>query len=336
MRLLSELYNVTLKRDYRGITAEGYVRPTVTQFYTCNKPFYLIQSRANITVRPNIGEDIIFNDKIQLSEAGEYTVTTDKEVNVYCKLWGAGGGPLYSLTNESPGGMGGYTYGEILLQPNTMYKIWVGGGGKVNIVDNSIGIEGGFGGGGFCGHSAWSNRWTSSGGGLTGVFLDEVTHTNSILIAGGGGGQSSGGNGGGLTGGEGRTLNKDPGNGGTQTAGGAPGSNSYRGIRGTAGSKLQGGNGAPRITDSYSGGGGGGGYYGGGGGSGNNPQGSQGGGGSGFIHPNLITNGQTVRLNNNGGPVPNNTDPDYINGAGDSPTDAYVGNDGLFVISIIN
>ena len=44
MTLLSEIYDVTLKKDYRGKAAEGWIRPTVAQFFTCNKPFYEVAS----------------------------------------------------------------------------------------------------------------------------------------------------------------------------------------------------------------------------------------------------------------------------------------------------
>lgn len=332
MPLLSNLYNVTLKRDYRGVAAKGYVRPTVTQFYTCNKPFYLIQSRANITVRPNIGEDIIFNDKIQLSEAGEYTVTTDKEANVYCKLWGAAGGGF--------GGVGGYTYGELTLQPDTIYKIWVGGGGRKSY-NTSTGMLGGFGGGGLCGRANTTSspyRHRGSGGGLTGIFISEVVHNNSILIAGAGGGAcygfGRGGNGGGLTGGRGASTNAGGGYGGTQINGGAKGNNTKYNSGGGPGGRLYGGPAANSLTTRYSGGGGGSGYYGGGPGGSNNYSGAYGGGGSSFIHSTLVQNGQTIQLSARGGDVPNNNDPDYINNAGNYAE--YDGNDGLFVISIIS
>lgn len=329
MKFLSDLYNVTLKRDYRGIASEGYVRPTVTQFYTCNKPFNLIQSRANITVSPNLGEDIIFSDKIQLSEAGEYTVTTDKEVNVYCKLWGAAGGRY--------GGVGGYTYGEVLLQPNITYKIWTGGGGLINF-SSSIGVEGGFGGGGNCGRTNHASYYRGSGGGLTGLFLTSVIHSNSILIAGGGGGAGhsygTAGNGGGLTGGTGKNSGNGGGGGaGTQINGGAVGA-IHNDTGAIPGSELKGGNAASALTKNFTGGGGGAGYYGGGPGGGNNYAGGYGGGGSSFIHPTLVQNGQTIQLSARGGEVPNNTDLDYINNAG-MPTTTN-GNDGLFVISIIS
>lgn len=133
------------------------------------------------------------------------------------------------------------------------------------------------------------------GGGYTGIFKESITHDNAIIIAGGGGGASleftpmrtpdnkiyrrySGGNGGGLYaenahdfitggGGGGATLNS-PGSGGSVNS-------SF------AGSKLQGGSGNS---------GGGGGYYGGGGGAVDNN--GSGGGGSGYLHPELILNGQ--------------------------------------------
>jgi hypothetical protein len=79
---------------------------------------------------------------------------------------------------------------------------------------------------------------------------------------------------------------------------------------------LTGGSGASSTTTNYSGGGGGGGYYGGGGGGANNYIGAPGGGGSSYHHPDLVSEAQTVRLQERGGSVPNNGDPGYNGNAG--------------------
>jgi len=45
MTLLSEIYDVTsTKREFRGKAKEGLIRPTITQFFTCNRPFYEVES----------------------------------------------------------------------------------------------------------------------------------------------------------------------------------------------------------------------------------------------------------------------------------------------------
>ena len=122
----------------------------------------------------------------------------------------------------------------------------------------------------------------SLGGELTGLFIDSITHANSIIIGGGGGGSTGrpgkGGNGGGLTGQDGGSRG-GAGSGGTQTAGGA------------GGNKGQQGGGADGIAlEGF--GSGGDGYYGGGQGriKGAKKAGP-GGGGSGYLHPTLISDG---------------------------------------------
>ena len=123
----------------------------------------------------------------------------------------------------------------------------------------------------------------SLGGELTGLFIDSITHANSIIIGGGGGGSTGrpgkGGNGGGLTGQDGGSRG-GAGSGGTQTAGGA------------GGNKGQQGGGADGIAlEGF--GSGGDGYYGGGQGriKGAKKAGP-GGGGSGYLHPTLISDGE--------------------------------------------
>ena len=122
----------------------------------------------------------------------------------------------------------------------------------------------------------------SLGGELTGLFIDSITHANSIIIGGGGGGSTGrpgkGGNGGGLTGQDGGSRG-GAGGGGTQTAGGGGGNKGQQG-GGADGIELEGF------------GSGGDGYYGGGQGriKGAKKAGP-GGGGSGYLHPTLISDG---------------------------------------------
>jgi hypothetical protein len=294
-----------------------------------HKDFSYVITASYINIIKPDGSNIRFGSgRQQLTEPGEYILTVDKDTAVSCKLWGAGGG--------RNGGVGGYTYGEILLLKDTIYKIWVGGPGLI-CNSNVSGVYGGFGGGGLCGRTNLSTSYVGSGGGLTGLFLNTTDHNNSVLIAGAGGGSGqgwTGGNGGGLTGGSGALVNKPVGQGGTQYAGGAAGTFSYHNTISYPGGKLYGGNARSNITQTYSGGGGGSGYYGGGAGSTNNTLGSSGGGGSGFVNGSLVSNGETTRLNAYGGEVPNNNDLDYTNNAGNnSETD---GNSGLFVLNTLS
>lgn len=205
------------------------------------------------------------------------------------------------------------------------YKIRVGGGGKT--ASNSVGYAGGFGGGGLCGKTnrAGDAYKTGSGGGLTGLFINSVAHSNSRIIAGGGAGAPGGGAGGGSSGSNGPSYGSaSGGKGGTQTAGGARGTigtSPYSGVSNLAGSALAGGRGANGTGTNWSGGGGGGGYYGGGGGAANNYRGAPGGGGSGYLSGTSIvfadrinslgTKGANLTKN-----APYSNDVDYINNAG--------------------
>lgn len=270
---------------------------------------------------PNInGNSTSFVDgKINLATSGVYDVTVATATPMFFKVWGAGGG---GSSASNSGGRGGYAEGFITLQPNTTYKVVVGGPGQTG--NWNLGVAGGSpGGGGLCGRTNSGTAWRGSGGGYSGIFVGTETHANSLLIAGGGGGgadpaNAAGGNGGGTTGGTGpQPANGGPGGGGTQTQGGAAGTTGANYSAGnTAGSALTGGKGATTLTTTYSGAGGGGGYYGGGGGGGNNTAGGNGGGGSGYLHPTLVTGGQLLRLVEAGGIVPNSLDQDYISPAG--------------------
>jgi hypothetical protein len=266
--------------------------------------------------------------KINLATSGVYNLSAGTARPMFFKVWGAGGGSS-GLGGSNSGGRGGYAEGFIQLQPNTTYKIVVGGPGQTGTTAG--GAAGGSPGGG---GSAPGAR--GSGGGYSGVFLGTETHANSLLIAGGAGGgvgpnNTAGGNGGGTTGGSGPNNGfGSSGDGGTQTAGGL-GPGGAGGSSGITGSALTG---APGSGS----GGGGGGYYGGGSGSAgafNTPAGGNGGGGSGYLHPTLVTGGQLLRLAEAGGAVPKSTDPDYISPAGTQAAGATQGTfagSGLVVI----
>jgi glycine rich protein len=201
-------------------------------------------------------------------------VTDDLSVTpgqtLYAELGGAGQGPT----------AGGVTEG---------FQQWVGGSGGAN--------------GGGAGGSAFGNvggipTAGGGGGGATDIRTCATTATtcdslaSRVLVAGGGGGT-----GGGLAGGNGGTPDgvdgqndgtAQPGHGGTQTAGGAPGvvtlpGDTDFGVGGTAGTFGHGGDGASGVP--AGGGGGGGGWYGGGGGANTSIFGtSAAGGGGGSSH----------------------------------------------------
>jgi hypothetical protein len=212
-----------------------------------------------------------------------YTITAN--ANIGTKIYAVGGGGGTDTYRGATGGSGGAAQGTFAFEKGKTYKLIVGGG--------AIGATGGSGGGGNGSTGGGGGGVSGGGGGYTGLFLNSVSQTNAILIAGGGGGGANdpafGGSGGGLTGGNASNAPSRGGTGGTQSSGGTGGS---------SGSALQGGNGTAA--------GGGGGYFGGGGGYYNVTIGADGGGGggSGYIHPTSITNGSFNATNSAGGGGP--------------------------------
>jgi len=255
-------------------------------------------------------------DSLKLNDFGEYYIFPTVSFWAQIKMWGAGGG--------SNGGLGGYSCGKVYFNQGTKYIVYVGEGGT----ETGSGKYGTFGGGGLVGITMSSGVFVGTGGGLTGLFIESFSQSNSIIIAGGGGGGMiynpwgviRGGNGGGTEGERGyyATYPSYAGYGGTQTEGGArgPGGGNHGSL---AGAPLQGGKGASTITGSYSGSGGGSGYFGGGGGTNGNYAGGPGGGGSGFIHSSLVTNGTTSQFID---------DPERINNAGEKSQN------GMFFMSL--
>src|SRR5690606_33579773 len=168
--------------------------------------------------------------------------------------------------------------------------IVVGGAGGTGGIPSDI--NGGYNGGGPRPNPGGATR--GSGGGAThisrstGLLTDVTVRSNIVIVAGGaGGGSNTTGvvaGGGGVNGANSNGAN--PGQGGTQTAGGAAGA-------GTGGSPGTAGQGGQSLDMAGAGGGG---WYGGGAGggsvAGNNSNG--GGGGSGYIGGSGVTNGITL------------------------------------------
>ena len=259
-------------------------------------------------------------------------------VLVTMKLWGAGG----SSGNSSQtliGGPGGFTTATFKVSSGTKLRVVVGEGGK------RYGLSKTFGGGGGGGSNGSYNG--GSGGGGSFVFVEDTmpaVPANVISSAGGGGGcagtygnPNSGGPGGGTNGGNGYAGSNpaEVGKGGTQNAGGAPGTDTG----GTAGAFYQGGTGNG-ATSNVGSGGGGGGFYGGGGGAGRS---GAGGGGSGHINKNppagiTFISGETTGISPSGGAAlkspPGTGDPDYGSQAGMSfNSGSFNGNPGRVVIA---
>ena len=193
-------------------------------------------------------------------------------------------GVVRYYANHIPG-IGGRVVGTLAVTPGQVINIYVGGKGANGA--SGAGGAGGFNGGGTAaGNTSYAG---GGGGGATEIRIGGTALADRKLVAAGGGGAAynytvgdNGGNGGGLTGVNGMSNSGYNstycGLGGTQSAGGAPGSGA------TAGAFGVGGNGA---TGTNTGGGGGGGYYGGGG-----SYWAGGGGGSSWTHTSVtgVTN----------------------------------------------
>jgi len=206
------------------------------------------------------------------------------------EMWGADGG---DATGANPGtnvaklgGKGGYAKGTLTLTATTTLNIYVGGKGALE----GLNVPGGFNGGGNSGSTG--STACGSGGGASDIRVGGTALPDRRMVAGGGGAAGyqecngsanviSGGHGGGLTGGDpipGSYIAR-VGKGGTQTAGGAGGTDATHGPA-SAGSLGLGGAGGGGTAN---GAGGGGGYYGGGGGTGGGSCSGGGGGGSSYI-----------------------------------------------------
>ena len=222
------------------------------------------------------------------TEVKQHTYTVPYTGTYKLEVWGAQGG---SATSK-PGGYGGYSVGNVILQKGTLLYVNVGGQGQKN--------AGGYNGGGTGQNIAGSVSNAGYGGGgathiatKSGLLKSLSNSLSSILIVSGGGGGISeslnaGGSGGGATGNAGTGGCYSP-TGGTQNGIGNSGDSDC-----TAAGFGYGGN-APNGSSAqgtYGAGGGGGGYYGGGAASfksGSNCA-SGGAGGSGYIDNSLLTN----------------------------------------------
>lgn len=243
------------------------------------------------------------------SYTGSVQTVTLPAGNYEIEAWGADGGGTTGTSSGAPvvklGGKGGYAKGTLTLTAATTLNIYVGGKGALE----ALNAPGGFNGGGSSGTT--SAAVCGSGGGASDVRIGGTALTDRKIVAGGGGAAGyqecngaanviSGGNGGGLTGETPAPFSYPTrvGKGGSQTAGGAGGTDTTHGA-GTDGSLGQGGNGG---TGTGNGAGGGGGYYGGGGGSGGGS--CAGGGGGGSSYTGGVTTGATF-MYGQAGFVPN-------------------------------
>ena len=235
--------------QYKSNTCNGTVAnniltiSNITSNVSCEVVFEPIKVQVNLDLAGGVVETTY-------TEPKEYTYTVPATGTYKIELWGAQGLSEY-------GGKGGYTKGEIKLNQNDNFYVYVGG-------------TNGYNGGG-----SSSNK---SGGGATDVRLTTGTFDNfdslksRIMVAAGGGSVTNNdsgalaGNAGGLVGYDGVAHSSVGstyiGTGASQSSGGKIGSSATSGTNGTFG--IGGTGGVGPGDPNHPGCGGGGGYYGGG------------------------------------------------------------------------
>jgi hypothetical protein len=241
---------------------------------------------TQITIEGGGFVDYIPAAPVSFSAVGCTAYTISQSGLYRLETWGAQGGNA----NIYQGGRGGYSVGEVRLEAGTIVHVCVGGAGAQASRTSTAPFPGGFnGGGGATRGDNGNGKETASGGGATDIRIGiNSLYARAIVAGGGGGGVGAnttplgvgvtGGIGGGLNGGV-NTSGYNPGNGGTQIAGGTNAICVGTGSFGVAGSACNVG------LDNMSGGGGG--WFGGG-------SGLPGGGGSGFIFTSASNTDATI------------------------------------------
>ena len=259
---------------------------------------------------------------INFDTTGDYYLWSAPTTGTYIfQVWGAQGGNAgYNGTVYREGGKGGYASGNYALTSGQTLYLYVGGQGAGTTSSANGDLQsGGFNGGGNGYNGDTSIKRGAGGGGATDIRISGNALTDRVIVAGGGAGAARydgyltnhPGVGGGTSGGNGYTdwLTVESGNngrGGTQSQGGAGGSNGGTAISGSLGA---GGRGV--INTSFGSCGGGGGFYGGGG----SGVGAAAGGGSGYVGgvtSSTITAGNASMPNPAGGNMVGRSGNGYI------------------------
>ena len=139
--------------------------------------------------------------------------------SVHIEAWGAQGADVMN-EGTGPGGLGGFSGGDLAVTPGQTLQLFVGGQGTA--VGQGVPGGGGFNGGGDARGTPDSGE-RGGGGGASDVRVGGTGLNDRVIVAAGGGGScgdifSPGGDGGGLTGDQGGLS--EPGQGGTQDSGG--------------------------------------------------------------------------------------------------------------------
>ncbi|WP_329805790.1 beta strand repeat-containing protein, partial [Flavobacterium facile] len=150
--------------------------------------FLFLLSFINASAQTSVTPEAGYSNALRYSYTGsDQTFTVPAGVySIYVKIWAAGGS--METVNPARGGAGGFTMGTIPVTPGQVLKIMVGQGG-LQLGGTSYGFGGadGVSSSGFC-----SGGNDASGGGLSGIFTDNLpitntSHARALLIAGGGG-----------------------------------------------------------------------------------------------------------------------------------------------------
>lgn len=248
---------------YLSITTSGGI-------YASNTPGNVELFLSSFPAWAGVGSNRV--SFVYVTNAPQFFTVPSGVTNMAAWIWGGGANNF----------AGGSTFITFPVVPGENLELRVPNGGTTATITNSF-FYGYWPGGG----DGYAKGAATVGGG--GGYSAILRGTNLVAVSGGG---TAGGIGGGISGG---TTGGIDGKGGTQVAGGAPGSTNQ-----TAGSFLHGGSATTNATAM----GGGGGYFGGGAGP------NYGGGGSGFVNTSIGAVGYTFR-----GLVGSEL-PEYITGKG--------------------
>lgn len=273
---------------------------TVIAFLLFNLSVFAQLTDDFLTLSPSLPNKIEFS----YTGANQSWTVPANVTTIFVEVYGAQGG---DHPEGFIGGKGGLVKGYMVVTPGSTLFLTVGGKSTTRIAVYGFG-----GNGGSC--TSNSSKISNAGGGLSSISTAfPISLSNVIVVAGGGGSSASGysgngGNAGGSSGSDGignYAGTPTRGRGGSQTAGGAGGSQfDPNSTAPTAGSALKGGNGGIVSPNTWSGGGGGGaGYYGGGGGAGGGNAVGSGGGGSSYASPTMVGASITAGFNTGHGKI---------------------------------
>lgn len=253
----STLYDISsVKGNIRGKAAEGFIRPTIKQFFTSAD----YEEIASFTPLQATGGTISYDGDYKIHTfltSGTFNVTAANDVEYLIVGGGGGGGEDFGSDGGGGGGAGGVLTGTTTLSTQE-YTINVGDGGATRTTgDNTTALGftalgGGAGGGnngslsGGSGGSGGGGAWGNAGGsGTNGQGNDGGAGKSSAPYFGGGGGGA---------GAEGVSGASGPGDGGAGISSEITGSQVYYGGGGAGGVRSDRGGAAQAVGGSGGGG----------------------------------------------------------------------------------